>query len=125
MFLFPKFNGWAFYLVIPVFISYAIYTVASFFKKKQENIIVRILIPVTVLLHLLCLTAHRTMGGWHWGNRYVLDSLAYVFLGILLVSDKDDKLEKYQIPIAIFGFMLNVVGIVMVYAELKYPFEPK
>ena len=114
-FEFPRFNGWAFYLVIPVFISYAIYTVASLFKKKQENILVRILIPVTVLLHLLCLTAHKTMGGFQWGNRYVLDSLAYIFLGILLVTDKDDKLEKFQIPIAMFGFALNLVGTIAVY----------
>ncbi len=112
---FPKFNGWAFYLVIPVFISYVIYTVAAFFKKPQKNILVRILIPVTVLVHLLCLTAHKTMGGFQWGNRYVLDSLAYVFLGILLVSDKDDKLEKFQIPIAVFGFALNLVGTIAVY----------
>ena len=115
VFMFPKFNGWAFYLVIPVFISYAIYTVALFFKEPQKNILVRILIPVTVLLHLLCLTAHKTMGGFQWGNRYVLDSLAYVFLGILLVMDKDDKLEKFQIPIAIFGFALNLVGTIAVY----------
>ncbi len=112
---FPKFNGWAFYLVIPVFLSYAIYTVASFFKKQQKNILVRMLIPVTVLLHLLCLTAHKTMGGFQWGNRYVLDSLPYAFLGILLVMNKDDKLEKFQIPIAIFGMMLNVVGTIAVY----------
>ncbi len=115
MMQFPKFNGWAFYLVIPVFLSYAIYTVASFFKKQQKNILVRILIPITVIVHLLCLTAHKTMGGFQWGNRYVLDSLPYIFLGILLVTDKDDKLEKFQIPIAIFGFALNLVGTIAVY----------
>ncbi len=112
---FPKFNGWAFYLVIPVFISYAVYTVASLLKKPQKNILVRILIPVTVVLHLLCLTAHKTMGGFQWGNRYVLDSLPYIFLGILLVMNKDDKLEKFQIPLAVFGFALNLVGTIAVY----------
>ena len=112
---FPKFNGMAFYLVIPIFLSYAIYTLASFIKKQQKNILVRILIPVTILVHLLCLTAHKTMGGFQWGNRYVLDTLAYALLGILLVTEKEDKLEKFQIPIAIFGFALNLVGTIAVY----------
>ena len=55
------------------------------------------------------------MGGFQWGNRYVLDSLPYALLGILLVMNKDDKLEKFQIPIAIFGFALNLVGTIAVY----------
>jgi len=31
------------------------------------------------------------------------------------VTDKDDKLEKFQIPIAMFGFALNLVGTIAVY----------
>ena len=112
---FPKFNGMAFYLSTPLFLSYAIYTIRSFVKKEKDRLTVRILIPVTVMVHFLCLTAHKTMGGFQWGNRYPLDALPFVLLGILLVFKKDDHLEKYQIPLAILGLALNVAGTIAVY----------
>lgn len=112
---FPKFNGMAIYLVTPLFLSYVIYTVSSFLRKERGNPAVRLMIPVTVLLHFVCLTAHKTMGGFQWGNRYPVDALAYVLLGILLATDKEDKLEKFQIPLAILGIALNVAGTIAVY----------
>lgn len=112
---FPKFNGMAIYLSTPLFLSYAIYTIRSVVKKEMNGLAVRILIPVTVMVHFLCLTAHKTMGGFQWGNRYPLDALPFVLLGILLVCKKDDPLEKYQIPLAILGLALNVAGTIAVY----------
>ncbi len=107
---FPKFNGTAFYLVTPVFFSYVIYLIYGLIKQKNTNRVLLALIPCSVMVHLLLLTAHKTMGGFHFGNRYPLDALPYAFLGILYLLDKDDRLEKVQYPLAILGLLINVVG---------------
>lgn len=112
---FPKFNGMAIWLATPFFLSYGIYTVASILQNRKGNGLIRLLIPITVMVHFLCLAAHKTMGGFQWGNRYPLDALPYVLLGLILASEKDDILEKYQIPLAILGLALNVAGTIVVY----------
>ena len=108
--LFPKFNGTAIYLVTPVFFAYFLYLIYGIVKKKETNRVLIWLIPCTVIIHLVCLTAHKTMGGFHFGNRYPLDSLPYVFLGILYLMPKEDRLERFQYPLAILGLLINVVG---------------
>lgn len=107
---FPKFNGTAFYLVTPVFFSYVIYLIYGIIKRKTVNKILIWLIPCTVIFHLLCLTAHKTMGGFHFGNRYPLDALPYAFLALLYMMPQEDKIEKLQYPLAVLGLLINVVG---------------
>ncbi len=111
---FPKFNGMAFYLATPVFFSCLIYTVAAFFQKKKQNPLVWV-VYATVVLHFLCLTAHKTMGGFQFGNRYPLDALPYALLILLWNFKEEDALEKYQYPLAFLGLALNVAGAICVY----------
>lgn len=111
---FPKFNGMAFYLATPVFFSCFVYTVAALCRRKKINPVVWVIFAM-IALHFLALTAHKTMGGFQFGNRYPVDALPYAFFAILLLSDKEDKLEKFQYPLAILGIALNVVGTVVVY----------
>lgn len=111
---FPKFNGMAFYLATPVFFSCLIYTVAALIKRKKINPAVWVIFGM-IAVHFLALTAHKTMGGFQFGNRYPVDALSYALFAILLLSDKDDKLEKFQVPLALLGIALNVVGTISVY----------
>ena len=103
-----KFNGFAFYLVSPLYIAYAVLFAKS--KKEPEALLLLSLI----ILNLLCLTMHKTMGGWHFGNRYTVDALPFVFLGCMMSNKKG--YEKYFIPLAVFGFILNFVGTVWVFS---------
>lgn len=108
--MFPKFNGTAFYLVTPVFFSYVIYLIYGIIIKKDTPRVLLWLIPCSVIVHLLLLTAHKTMGGFHFGNRYPIDALPYAFLGILYLMNQDDRLEKIQYPLAVLGLLINVIG---------------
>jgi len=64
--------------------------------------------------YLFIVVMHRTMGGFHFGNRYTNDLLVWIYYGILLVQAKYPGLFKYQIPLLIWGMCLNVVGTVVV-----------
>ncbi|MBO4896938.1 MAG: hypothetical protein J5590_01405 [Clostridia bacterium] len=102
-----KFNGFAFYLVSPIYIAYAV----LFAKSKKEPC--SLLLLSLIILNLLLLTMHKTMGGWHFGNRYTVDALPFVYLGCMMSYKKG--YEKLFIPLAVFGFVLNLLGTVWVF----------
>ncbi|MEG2582912.1 MAG: hypothetical protein RSA27_00180 [Oscillospiraceae bacterium] len=70
--VFPEFDGVAFWLVSPIFIGFVIY----FFKNIRKNIKSPEVIMTIILiaLHILLLCAHKTLGGWQFGNRYTVDT---------------------------------------------------
>lgn len=111
---FPKFNGMAFYLASPVFFSCFLYTISSLVRRKKISPVVWTIFGM-IGLHLLALTAHKTMGGFQFGNRYPVDALPYAFFAILLLADQEDFFRKYQYPLAILGIALNVIGTIAVY----------
>ena len=112
--LYPKWNGMAFYLATPLFFSCFLYTVYALCKKKEITLTVWLTFCL-IAIHLLCLTAHKTMGGFQFGNRYTLDTLPYVLFALLNLAEPEDKLEKFQYPFAILGIALNVAGTIAVY----------
>ena len=103
-----KFNGFAFYLVSPIYIAYAV----LFVKSKKEPC--SLLLLSLIILNLLLLTMHKTMGGWHFGNRYTVDALPFAYLGCMISYKKG--YEKLFIPLAIFGLVLNLIGTVWVFS---------
>ncbi len=113
---YPRFDGMAFWLASPIYLSYIIEAVKSAFSSKKQDKIVAILVPVLIVLHFLFLTMHKTMGGFHFGNRYTNDALPFAFLAMLIHMDKDDKLETVHYPLFMLGVVLNAIGTVIVYA---------
>ena len=113
---FPGFDGCAFWIVSPIVLVYAAYAIYSIFRKsagKREPIDIAIAcaIPVLVIAQLLLLSAHKTMGGHHFGNRYTVDCLPAVFLGLMIAMPKaNDKGLGFQLPLAILGYAVNLVG---------------
>lgn len=102
-----KFDGFAFYLVSPIYIAYAFLFAKS--KKEPRSLLLLSLI----ILNLLLLTIHKTMGGWHFGNRYTVDALPFLFLGCM--TSHKEKYDKYFLPLAVFGFILNFAGTIWVF----------
>jgi hypothetical protein len=111
---FPEYNGFAFYLASPIFISIFIYQLAHIIRKGAKNKIAVLLLPVLISLHFLVFTMHKTMGGWHFGNRYTVDALPFAFLSLLLVIE-DRSYKKIDYTLFFLGLALNVVGAVAVY----------
>lgn len=112
---FPIFNGMSIFMISPIFVSYIIYLVYALLKPRIKIKSIQPLIIILVILHFLLLTAHKTMGGWQFGNRYTCDALPYLFYGLILLIPKNDKLEKYNYPLFFFGLTLNLVGTIAVY----------
>lgn len=110
-----KFNGSALWLSMPILISFIWYAACYAVKPSnalQKSTAVRGgLIPIAfccLLIHAVALLSHKTLGGWHFGNRYFVDLLACVFLLIGYVSAAKDKLLIYQVPLFIFGICINI-----------------
>ena len=73
------------------------------------------LIPLTVLASLLVILAHRTLGGWQFGNRYLMDLAPWLFIGILLHQPDDDSLHRLSLPFALLAGVCQAVGTVAAY----------
>ena len=88
---------------------YIAYTIYAFVKKKADKKLI-IAVLVTVIVHLLFITAHKTMGGAHFGNRYTNDVLPLLFVGLLTALPKKNKYEDINIILLLFGLVTNVIG---------------
>jgi len=84
-------------------------------KGKNKNYVTLIMIPILVLAHVLFICCHRTLGGWHFGNRYLLDALPYLYYGLLLWMPREGWFAKINQPLFFLGFSLNLVGTVATY----------
>ena len=122
---FPKFNGFWFYITNPVFILAAYKSVVKIIKAKRISI-TRLLFAAALVLNLIFICCHKTLGGWQFGARYTCDLMAFA-LFILLADVKEDTDEKnipllsgetckaltlnrFDIIIMAFGLMFNAIG---------------
>ncbi|MCD8180462.1 MAG: hypothetical protein LUF26_03160 [Firmicutes bacterium] len=111
-FVYPTADGMCMFLASPIFISYIVYTVRSFVKKTNTNKPLTVMIIIISILYIIALTAHKTMGGSHFGNRYTNDILPIVFLGLAAVLPENGKLVSLNYPLMIIGLALNLIGTV-------------
>lgn len=113
--VFPSFDGMAFWLVSPIFISYCMYFIYALIRKDSEHLMINIYLILLFIVHLILLASHKTLGGWHFGNRYTNDLLAYLFFGIMLLIPKKDVLKPLDYPFCFFGILINTIGTIAVY----------
>lgn len=108
-------DGMAFWLIGPIFITIIIAWIYAMVKKRKGNLMPTILIPALAICHLIIICCHKTLGGWQFGNRYLLDMLPYLFLGLLYWRPKDERFVKWNIPLFSLGFAINLIGTVATY----------
>lgn len=106
---FPMADGMCLFIASPIFISYLVYTVHPLIKKEKSDKAVMIMVFILTLTYLLLLTAHKTMGGSHFGNRYTTDTLPFVFLAIAMLYKKGKPIV-FNYPLFVFGLLLNMYG---------------
>lgn len=136
---FYTFDGMAVWLVSPLFVTFLVYLTYTIVKSKKksgmavsayQNVkredmkklsfnkkskIFYIVLPCLMLLHIFCIISHKTMGGWHFGNRYLNDLLPFVYYGILITMPDEDTWVKWNYPLFILGICLNFVGSIATY----------
>ena len=78
----PRFNGTLFFLVNPVYILLAVSLIKNKFGKKQMVYI------LCLIVHFVLMLSHKTMGGWQFGCRYLVDMIPFM----LVVFAEDAKL---------------------------------
>ena len=81
-----------------------------------EDLLLLILIPLLLLAHVFLLCMHRTLGGFQFGNRYFVDLMPFLLLGILIFKQPDERQDLYHLPLMVFGACVNILGTVQTYA---------
>ena len=110
--VFPKFGGVAFWLVNPIFVTALFAWLYAFCKKRRACRFTLFALPAMLLAHLFIVLCHSTLGGWQFGNRYLLDMLPYLFCGLLEWMPEREEFALANMPLMLMGFAVNLLGTV-------------
>ena len=106
------------FLVSPILLFMLLVLVYALFKKAYKQVLTGVGIILLSAVYMLIVVMHKTMGGWHFGNRYTNDILPWTYLAVCVITSRFPGLVKYQVPLCIWGICLNIVGTVCVYNGL-------
>ena len=110
---YQKFDGFSIFVVSPIFISYIVYTVYALIKRKIKPVLA-VLAFAVIVLEIVLITAHKSMGGAQFGNRYTNDVLPLAFLGIAAALPKEKtQWEGFNLILLLWGAALNIIGSVL------------
>lgn len=105
----PMFNGTLFFLVNPVFILLGVSMIRQRFGTKQ------MIYLICLILHFVLTLSHKTMGGWQFGSRYLVDMIPFM----LIIFADDESFNKdmrmstlFTIALVLLGVAINVTGAV-------------
>ncbi len=110
---FYYFDGFCVFLVSPILIAFIIALGIGIYRKTDN--LLAILLPILMVVHILLILSHKTLGGSHFGNRYFNDLLPFVYYGLLVYMPKNRWFTKLCYPLCAFGMLLNYVGTIVCY----------
>ena len=113
---FYSFDGMAFWLVDPLVFPLAGAWIAGLLRRGREERFLLIALPVLSAGYGLLLCLHRTLGGWQFGNRYLLDLLPWLFCGLCRWKPPAPWFREASVPFAVFGTALNLIGTAALYS---------
>ena len=124
---FPYFNGMHIFLSFPIVLWY-LYRLAAvgrgWLSPMAGGRALHLMAGCLLLVHLFCILCHKTMGGYHFGNRYLADLLPCLFLSLAALpqSQLSRKGELFQISEGVFlqglflvGLLVNFCGVLVYY----------
>lgn len=111
---FPLFDGVAFWLVSPIFLCFAADWLRSLWNREKGGQLLAALTAGLVAFHFLLLALHKTMGGWHFGNRYTVDAIPFLFLALIVLRQGREPGLPVQ-SWSLFTLALNIAGTVSAY----------
>jgi len=118
MMVISHFGGLSILIVNPIIVAMMIGIIYGIWKKDKQLVIVPLIIVCISTTYLIFIASHRTLGGWHFGNRYAIDILSYVYAGTIMMGVKLPKLIRYSVPLMMWGICLNIFGTLIVYIGL-------
>ena len=102
---FPRFSGFAFYLVNPLFLIGIGAAIRGLLKKRFRTL--DTLLVLCLALHFFLLLLHRTFGGWQFGTRYLIDLCPALFCLAL----RHPVRSRLPVGLAmLWGVLINVYG---------------
>lgn len=101
----------AFWLINPMYIAIGFAAVLGI-RKKQP---LALLLPCLALVHLVFLCCHKTLGGWQFGNRYLVDMMPWLFYGLLTWMPEGSRFTRWSVPLLAWGAAINAIGAVATY----------
>lgn len=108
------------YIVSPIVICFLASALGVFIKKSPTNRkVIAILTLLLTGLHIFVTAMHKTLGGWHFGNRYAIDFLPFIFLATIACFKSGTFNKGLVYLLFIFGFMVNIFGSVMIFNGLQ------
>lgn len=104
----PQFNGMNILVCFPIII-WCMFVVYKTNAAKKFNL----LVVLCMALHILSLVSHKTMGGYHYGNRYIIDVLPAVYATVCN-ADLDVKYRNFHLfqALFLFGLVFKIIGYV-------------
>ena len=110
----PRFDGMNIFIASPVF-AYAIYL---YIKDFRFNTSYKTVALITILIELIFIALHKTMGGWQFGNRYTNDCLPLALVIIAMSNTSDTEGYTGLKFLTLYGILINICGTIMCYGEL-------
>lgn len=110
-------NGMAVWLINPLLLSIAAAWLFALRRRRREEPFLWGALPVLTAGYVFILCCHRTLGGWHFGCRYLLDVMPWLFFGLALWKPAGERFRRYSLPLFCFGAGLNLIGTVAVYND--------
>ncbi len=118
--LLPKFNGTLFFLVNPVFVLLAARLIKNKFSAKH------LIYMICLIVHLVLLLSHKTMGGWQFGSRYLVDMVPFMLIifaepFFMAYEDSKDNILRARraavLPaiLAVIAIAINIYGAIWYY----------
>lgn len=107
---YPTFNGFLPMLTSPIFGLGAVQTVRLMRKRALKALDIAVL--VGCVANLACLMLHKTLGGWQFGSRYMVDLFPYLML--LLVRNPKETGTKTDL-LVLAALVFNLYGVTAVY----------
>lgn len=111
----PRINGVAFWLVNPLIVVAMAAWLWEMIRQRRSRLAIDLMLPAMSLGYVFILCCHRTLGGWQFGDRYLLDLMPYLFFGLVLWMPTGDRFQRLCMPLMIYGVALSTVGTIMTY----------
>lgn len=115
MLIYDTYDCMAFWLIDPMIVSFMVTWLYALTRKRKACGLNLIIVPATICVHLMIVCCHKTMGGYQFGNRYIVDMLPYVFYGLITYKQGVWKAEWLNNPLFALGFSINLIGTVSTY----------
>lgn len=109
----PVFNGTLFFLVNPAFVLLGARLTQGRVDTK------RLLYLMCLLVHLVLTLSHKTMGGWQFGARYLVDMLPFALFFFADGREIAPPWTRLAIVLAALGIGVNIWGAVWFYTAFS------